>query len=321
MAFKHLDQLTTETQALTSDKLLGIRGTGIGSELLFTIDGIPNKVMSVAGRIGDIMLSASDVAGIVSDVNSVNGKTGVVVLSASDIQDVETIYGSQAKADAVLSASVSALSAHNVDVNAHNGPWSQISFNNSINILTASATANAAEGWATTQTGAISGSTALCVISDGYAPRCQVGSLDSEINTGRPFRFAIRFNHITTASAQTTAHIGFGKISTSVFGRTLDSFGVEIVNTNICLYATTSGSDLIDVSSLSAIPTMYQEVLGEIIPGTITDTIQLFNAGELIARVDTPRFETSLLSSPFIEIANGEDVVDRQIKVSKICVQ
>ena len=89
MAFKHLDQLTTETQALTSDKLLGIRGTGIGSELLFTIDGIPNKVMSVAGRIGNITLSASDVAGIVSDVNSVNGQTGVVVLSASDIPGVE----------------------------------------------------------------------------------------------------------------------------------------------------------------------------------------------------------------------------------------
>jgi len=129
MAFKHLDQLTTETVALSSDKLLGIRGTGIGSELLFTIDGIPNKVMSVAGRIGNITLSASDVAGIVSDVNSVNGKTGVVVLSASDIPNAETTTGSQLKADNALAVALSSsdpvgtatnlLSAHKLDITAH----------------------------------------------------------------------------------------------------------------------------------------------------------------------------------------------------------
>jgi hypothetical protein len=90
MAFKHLDQLATSTTALSSDKLLGIRGTGIGSEVLFEIADLPHLVTSVAGRIGNITLSASDVAGIISDVNSVNGKTGVVVLSASDIPGLNT---------------------------------------------------------------------------------------------------------------------------------------------------------------------------------------------------------------------------------------
>ena len=38
MSVTYLDQLSTETSPLSSDKLLGVRGTGVGSERLYRVD-------------------------------------------------------------------------------------------------------------------------------------------------------------------------------------------------------------------------------------------------------------------------------------------
>jgi len=48
MSITYLDQLTTEVQPLSSDRLLGIRGTGIGAERLFNIDSSMRAAMGLS---------------------------------------------------------------------------------------------------------------------------------------------------------------------------------------------------------------------------------------------------------------------------------
>jgi len=62
MSVTYLDQLSTESSPLSSDKLLGVRGTGIGSERLFSIGDLAEANLAQATIIATEIAAASTAA-------------------------------------------------------------------------------------------------------------------------------------------------------------------------------------------------------------------------------------------------------------------
>jgi len=72
MSVTYLDQLSTETSPLSSDKLLGVRGTGVGSERLFSIGDLAEANLAQATIIAtEIANEAADAA--VAGLNTKGG--------------------------------------------------------------------------------------------------------------------------------------------------------------------------------------------------------------------------------------------------------
>ena len=73
MSVTYLDQLSTETSPLSSDKLLGVRGTGVGSERLFSIGDLAEANLAQATIIATEIANEAAAAEVVA----LNTKGGV----------------------------------------------------------------------------------------------------------------------------------------------------------------------------------------------------------------------------------------------------
>jgi hypothetical protein len=213
--------------------------------------------------------------------------------------------GTQAAAAAVAGHNESPVSHRNLlPIYIHPGT----------NVVTGSGSAYSELGFLLLETGATANSCVGNFASPTMLVCRQIGGGPSAITTGLPFTLVMRFGYDSGTTANTLYRFGFGK-EPSAFGRSDESFGVEIVGLRPRLWANHLGVEIESIALEDAPSTSATYTLN-VVPGTTTDRLELYINGASVCVLETPRISQvppqSILG---MELSNGADAVRRAIMV------